>query len=86
MHKQTEAATGWRIYFCDPHSPWQRPTNENTNGLLRQYFPKHTDLSVHTARDLHAVARQLNQRPRLVLGDRTPEEVMRSLLTTRNTS
>jgi transposase, IS30 family len=86
MHEQTEAATGWRIYFCDPHSPWQRPTNENTNGLLRQYFPKHTDLSVHSSRDLHAVARQLNQRPRIVLGDRTPEEVMRSLVTTRNTS
>jgi transposase, IS30 family len=86
MHEQTEAATGWRIYFCDPHSPWQRPANENTNGLLRQYFPKHTDLSVHSSRDLHAVARQLNQRPRIVLGDRTPEEVMRSLVTTRNTS
>jgi IS30 family transposase len=86
MHEQTEAATGWRIFFCDPHSPWQRPTNENTNGLLRQYFPKHTDLSGHTARDLQHVARQLNQRPRIVLGDRTPEEVMRNLLTTRNTS
>jgi IS30 family transposase len=73
LHGQTEAATGWRIFFCDPHSPWQRPSNENTNGLLRQYFPKHTDQSVHTARDLRAVARQLNQRPRIVLGDRTPD-------------
>ena len=86
MHEQTEAATGWRIYFCDPHSPWQRPSNENINGLLRQYFPKHTDLAVHTVRRLHAVARQLNQRPRIVLGDRTPEEVMRGLIAVSNTS
>jgi transposase, IS30 family len=80
MHEQTAAATGFGIYFCDPHSPWQRGLNENTNGLLRQYFPKHTDLSVHTARDLQRVAAQLNQRPRLTLGDKTPEEAMRALL------
>lgn len=86
MHEQTEASTGWRIFFCDPHSPWQRPTNENTNGLIRQYFPKHTDLSVHTARDLQRVARELNQRPRLVLRDRTPEEVMKELRSACNTS
>jgi transposase, IS30 family len=85
MHEQIEAATGTLIYFCDPHSPWQRPTNENTNGLLRQYFPKHTDLSVHTAGDLRTVARQLNQRPRIVLGDRTPDEVMKHLLLTKDT-
>ena len=86
MHQQIETATGTQIFFCDPHSPWQRPTNENTNGLLRQYFPKHTDLSVHTADDLQAVAQELNQRPRIILGDRTPEEVMTGLLTTTYTS
>jgi IS30 family transposase len=85
-HEETEAATGTTIYFCEPHSPWQRPTNENTNGLIRQYFPKHTDLRVHTAADLARVAQELNQRPRLVLGDRTPEQVMRGLTSTCNTS
>jgi IS30 family transposase len=80
MHEQTATATGFGIYFCDPHSPWQRGLNENTNGLIRQYFPKHTDLSVHTAQDLQRVAAELNQRPRLVLGDKTPQEVMRALL------
>lgn len=81
LHEDIEALTGFRIYFCDPHSPWQRGTNENMNGLLRQYFPKGTDLSLHTARDLREVARQLNRRPRLILGDRTPVEVMRECLT-----
>ena len=61
---------------ADAHSPWQRGTNENTNGLVRQYFPKHTDLGGHDARVLARVARELNRRPRLVLHDRTPEEVM----------
>ena len=80
MHQQTAAATGFDVYFCDPHSPWQRGLNENTNGLIRQYFPKHTDLSVHTIQDLQRVATELNQRPRLILGDKTPEEAMRALL------
>ncbi|WP_432762227.1 IS30 family transposase [Streptomyces sp. NBC_01241] len=76
LHEEIEALSGFRIYFCDPHSPWQRGTNENINGLLRQYFPKGTDLTVHSLRNLTAVARQLNERPRMVLGDRTPSEVM----------
>ena len=80
MHEQTAAATGFDIYFCDPHSPWQRGLNENTNGLIRQYFPKHTDLLVHSPQDLKRVATQLNQRPRLTLGDKSPEEAMRALL------
>jgi transposase, IS30 family len=80
MHEQTATATGFDIYFCDPHSPWQRGLNENTNGLIRQYFPKHTDLLVHSPQDLKRVATQLNQRPRLTLGDKSPEEAMRALL------
>ena len=75
QHQQFTIDTGVDVYFCDPHSPWQRGSNENTNGLLRQYFPKGTDLSVHSAEVLQAAADSLNHRPRKVLGLRTPYEV-----------
>ena len=74
-HAQFTLETGTRVFFADPHSPWQRPTNENTNGLLRQYFPKGTDLSRWSAEELEAVALALNNRPRKALGSRTPTEV-----------
>jgi IS30 family transposase len=79
-HAQITLATGLDIYFCDPHSPWQRGSNENTNGLLRQYFPKGTVLSTHSRAHLDQIAAKLNRRPRETLGFRTPAEALSDLL------
>ncbi len=76
QHANLRIDTGLPVYFCDPHSPWQRGTNENTNGLLRQYFPKGTDLCAHSASDISAVAVVLNARPRKALGWKTPAEAL----------
>ena len=80
QHTQLKIDAGIGVYFCDPHSPWQRPTNENTNGLLRQYFPKGTDLSRWTHEELQAVVATLNARPRKSLDWRTPAEVYQAQL------
>ena len=83
-HQLFSVATNVKVYFCDPHSPWQRGSNENTNGLLRQYFPKKTDLSGYTQAHLDRVALQLNQRPRETLGFRTPAETLRETVAATN--
>ena len=84
-HQELSTNTGVRVYFCDPHSPWQRGTNENTNGLLRQYFPKGTDLSLHGRDELEAVAATLNGRPRKTLGWKTPAEALDKFLKAKET-
>ena len=80
QHKQISIDTGLQVYFADPHTPWQRPGNENLNGLLRQYFPRGTDLSIHSSAELQRVANQLNDRPRARLGYAKPIELMTELV------
>jgi transposase, IS30 family len=80
LHRQISIDTQLAVYFCDPHSPWQRGSNENTNGLLRQYFPKGTDLSVHSTEHLAAVAAELNARPRKTLSWLTPAQALQQIL------
>jgi IS30 family transposase len=81
QHKSFTVDTDVKVYFCDPQSPWQRGSNENTNGLLRQYFPKRTDLSGYTQEDLDKVALLLNQRPRKTLGFQTPADKLQASVT-----
>jgi len=85
-HAEITLATGLEIYFCDPAKPWQRGSNENTNGLLRQYFPKSTDLSGYGPEYLDFVAAQMNSRPRKTLGWDSPAEALERLLSTTSSS
>jgi IS30 family transposase len=82
QHKSFTVATDVKVYFCDPQSPWQRGSNENTNGLLRQYFPKRTDLSVYSQAELDEAALRLNQRPRKTLGSETSTGRLRASVAT----
>ena len=84
QHARLKIDAGVQVYFCDPHSPWQRGTNENTNGLLRQYFLKVTDLSIHSAEEIAAVAAALNSRPRKALDWKTPAEALDQSLLSDN--
>lgn len=86
QHARLRLDSGLQIFFCDPHSPWQRATNENTNGLLRQYFPKGTDLGAVSVNDLTAVAFTLNTRPRKTLDWRTPAEALEQFLQSQPTT
>ena len=79
-HARFSVQTGVPVYFCDPRSPWQRGSNENTNGLLRQYFPKRSDLAPFSQDDLDAIAAELNDRPRQTLGWRSPSQVLDAAL------
>ena len=85
-HLAITESLGVPVYFCDSHSPWQRGSNENTNGLLRDYFPKGTDLNSFSAEHLLAVENELNQRPRMVLKDWSPAELFTALLASQNPS
>jgi len=82
LHQQTSAQTGMPVYFCDAHAPWQRGSNENVNGLLRQTFPKGTDLHAHSPDDLAAVAQEINTRPRKTLAWAAPADLFQQLLST----
>ena len=79
-HREITIDTDIKVYFCDPQSPWQRGTNENTNRLIRQYLPKKTDLSIQTQRDLDRIANELNNRPRKTLGYETPSDSFHGML------
>jgi IS30 family transposase len=83
-HLAITRSLGAPVFFCDSHSPWQRGSNENTNGLLRDYFPKGTDLSIHSPEHLLAVENELNTRPRRILNDQTPAQLFDALLTSEN--